>query len=408
METLCQDIYSLIFDNNMFDIINLSLTCKYIYNIYLLEKKKYTHEGKYILSSCQLNLISEMTHYTHFFNIKPLILQTQPSVGKTAATITFAYSKSKEPVVIYVPTHLISQWYQEIINMYGCIPNNILILHKQYTSDDILKNYKCYIYNPRLRGYKIVIACYNDKYPLLYDELNNHLTIVDEIQYIKNLQERRLIGLTSSQIYYNNIHFYYKALSHKELLPNVIYHPVLCSYNINDHINDIKKLSTGPYMIVINKKLNNMIDDFIYDYSDIVEGLNLHVNCLIFIYPNTQESMNRFIKCVKRVNNKHRHIHVYHVHQYIEDYIFNKEMIDINDIYIACNKYNIQMVKYNKDIIKFISRLIKMTNDKLVLSIPTIYFHILSRIVKKDYPVVLELFSNYLNVSVYRIMDVIV
>jgi hypothetical protein len=437
---ICQDVLGIIFGKLPFDLKNIFIVNKYCYHTFLLFKKNYC-EGNYFLTDIQRAIIDRMNTHLETYVVaeyqriygtpitdydKPLVIQANISVGKTAAILAFA-SKYEGTVVILMPLSVMSQWHNEVKKMYGT-NNNFIILHKNYTTERMINTCRQYNYNPGSIGYKIIAVSSLIKFDLQKIMLHS-VIIMDEV-HTKAYPEYnpKFIGVTASKaIRWKDCH--YQIYEEEETLPTLNENHILCSYNeITEKINHITSLCAGPYLLIGDKNIKPYItvDYTNYDRSpDILAKINgmkkdefaflepgnnctginlIHIGCVIFIHP-TRHLNATVIQAkgrVQRVTSKNRIIPIYNIHLQQNDILLYKTYLSENDMNAYCTKNKLKILqhirgKYFFDTI--IKKLLKLTTFEVLNKVKDMYFALLMRIPKKQFDFLTRKLSKALNIS---------
>ena len=433
---ICQDVLGLIYKQLPFHTKNMMLTCKYFYNTFKLVKKDYC-VGNYILTANQINIIEDMIYHIEHPLGKSLIIQSNLSTGKTAACLAFALSKYKGTVVIIVPPSIIPQWHNEVIKMYDhltTIYGKVGIVYDRYMDSQEMYACRRNDFNPAFNDYKVLIISHYARYDV--KSLASHSVImIDEVhkkQWGHN--NSKIIGVTASKAvkWDNSI---YKVYSQEEELPTIESHNLLIT-DINKSIKEIKQKAPGPYLILCSNKYKDEIKLDYIEYTRSVKslskmnhlqphesallcpekdstGINLtNIKTVIFVHPtkHINKTVIQAIGRATRVTSTHQQITLYNLHEKQEDIILHRSTLSENEIDQFCKDNELLTVKYLRPkhtIIFVIQKLIQQSSYALVYKIPPIYFSILARIVKRHFKIIINKFSNMLNLTTYEIKDIL-
>jgi hypothetical protein len=429
METyLCQDVLGIIFEQLPYDLKHLFLVNKYIYNTFMKYKKTWC-EGHYILTSIQQKIINDLNNHTTTPQDKSLIIQAQLSVGKTAAVLAFAF-KCTETVVIMMPLSVMPQWYNEILKMYGQQAfEKIIILHNNYSKNNLIQKCRRSDYNPAQIGYKIIIISALTKVPP--NAIMSHsLLIMDEVHTKSTgIYHPRFIGITASKAvaWVNGSH--YHIYSEEEELPQLdVFHYIQETKDLTNTIYEVSLKTKGPYLIICDRlitsslKLKYILYDRQYEtlskmnqlketeYALLEPGRNaaginlINIGCVIFIYPteHINETVIQSLGRVQRVTSKNKNIMVYNIHKLQNDIYLYKTYLSENEIIQYCQEHHLTILKhirYKWCLTHFIDNVLKRTTYDVLDQVPNIYYALILRISKRHYHYLYDKLSQYLHLS---------
>lgn len=429
---ICQDVLGLIYKQLPFHVKNMMLTCKYFYETYKLIKKNYS-VGNYILTSIQLRMVDDMINHINNSLNKSLIIQSNLSTGKTAACLAFALSKYKGTTVIIVPLSIMPQWYNEIVKMYGSL-GKVAIVNENYMSNTEMKKIRYNQYNPKTFGYKVLILSHHAKYDII--SLGEHSVImIDEVhKKLRGHNHPKLIGITASKAV-NWLNANYKMYSEEERLPSIISDDII-SHNIDDTIEEIKKVAPGPYLILCSNTYKSNIKSKYVEYGRTIDslskmnqlenhesallcperdstGINLtQIKSVIFVYPtqHINETVIQAIGRVTRATSRHDHILLYNLHEHYEEIILHRSTLSENEITEFCKENQLSILKHIRNkykIIELIRKLIKATSYHQVYKLPPIYITLVARIPKKDFDFIEDALFPLLMISNKQLSDIL-
>lgn len=463
---LCQDVLGIIFSKLPFDLKNIFIVNKYCYKTFLLFKKNYC-EGNYFLTDIQRTIIDRMIKHLNTYVVegyqriygtpltdydKPLIIQANISVGKTAAILAFA-SKYQGTVVILMPLSVMSQWQNEYMKMYGNNNdntnnnnnvvgnnsvgsnnnvgnnNNFIILHENYTSNKIIRTCRKYNYNPASIGYKIIAVSSLIKFDL--DKIMLHSVVIMDEVHTKGFPalNPKFIGVTASKAVYWKNHCHYQIYDEEETLPRLQEHHIVCNHDqIAQQIAQITSITTGPYLIIGSKTMSTYLgvnyihydsspevlvkinglkeDEFAFlEPGNNCTGINLiHIGCVIFIHP-TNHINATVIQAkgrVQRVTSKNKLIPLYNIHENQSDILLYKTYLSENDINAYCTKHKLNTLIHLRDKYFFnciIKKLLARTTFEELDKIKSMYFALLMRIPKTRFDFLARKLSKTLPLS---------
>lgn len=442
METyLCEDVLGIIFGQLPYDLKNVFILNKYCYKAFLYFKKSYC-VGNYHLTAIQQKIVNQLMEHTNDDNLQKdcsLVVQANISVGKTCACLTFALNRYVGTVVIMLPLSVMSQWHNEIIKMYGTTMNNkIIILHENYTPNNIIQKCRYQMYNPSAIGYKVVIVSSLIKTPV-EKILSHSVVLMDEVhtRYYP-VKHYKFVGVTASKaiMWTNNPNCQYLIYDEEEKLPDLHTNNLVCIKEmINVYITDIMVNQKGPYLIIGHKDFKthlsmNYIDydrkpDTLLKINTLQEngvaylepgnnctGINLiNISTVIFIYPTNHlnATVIQGIGRVRRVTSKNKEIVLFNLHECQEDIIMYKSYISENEVNKFCDSRKLTLLKHPREKY-YMSRVIKAilivkTMEDLNL-IDDIYYALLVRIPKHQFHILYEEFSNKLGMNYISIKNI--
>ena len=432
---VCQDVLGLIYKQLPFHVKNMMLTCKYFYNTFKLLKNDCV--GNYILTTNQIKIIEDMIYHIDHPLGQSLIIQSNLSTGKTAACLAFALSKYKGTVVIIVPPSIMPQWHNEIIKMYNSlhtIHGKVGIVYANYMDDREMNILRMKDYDPSVFNYKVVIISHHARYNI--NNLVEHsVVMIDEVhKKSRAYNHSKIIGVTASKAakWHTAI---YKVYSVEEELPEIMDENLLIT-DIDQSINAIKQKTSGPYLILCSDKYIFDIKSNYIKYNRSVIGLSkanhlqnhesvllcperdstginlINIKCVIFVYPtkHINETVIQAIGRATRATSKHNNISLYNLHENEEDIILHRSTLSENEIDAFCKERRLRVLKHLRHkyyIVDVIKNLIKASSYERVYNIPPIYFSLLARIIKYDFKILKDVFTQQLNLPLNQINNIL-